>query len=121
MRASGLTIRASDVWNWLSPGTGDMDIDVSADNDATYVTVLNVASGSGLLVAIGGRLGGTASAVTVKITVDGGTPVETSLDSIGASSAWSLAIMTAFVTSLKVEMKLGGAQDADYWVVSIVA
>jgi len=87
-----------------------------SDNDSTFVTVLEISSGRGILVSIGA---GTASpsGMEVRITIDGGTAeTDTFTKTYGAlgESVWE-----TFTSSLLVEMRNTASCTSRYWAIAL--
>jgi len=92
-------------------------VGVASDNDANYVTVLEVASGRGIFVGCGGHSEG-AYDLDLKLTIDA--QVIVNGEAMTRNGTYSMLGMMAFDTSLLVEMKLTAAGGADYWAVANV-
>jgi len=78
----------------------------TTDNDSTFVTVVNVSSGRGVLIGVWYE-GSTSSETQVRITIDGGA-AETDSLGYGASATYPGAgatIWETFTSSLLVEMR----------------
>lgn len=119
MRASSKGLTALQVWEKLSDYT--LTINTATDNDTTYVTVQDI-TGSGILVSCGSKVGNTTVNTAIKITIDGGTPIEITDPMLSglANTGSPLILLQGFKTSCKVEMKLGAAHAATYWSLALV-
>jgi hypothetical protein len=94
---------AKSVWRRLEDYT--LQIYSEDDNNDVYVTVCNI-TGRGILVSIGCNKANANYDIYVKITIDGGTPVEKIWIKAGAHPyGRSQTLMAGFDTSCKVEMK----------------
>ena len=83
-----------------------------ADNDATYVTVMNV-TGAGYLVYASLVSSDPNGNAAIKITRDGATAIALNVGDTNGTMSWTISGLK-FETSLKIEMKLGGAGAAMY-------
>jgi len=87
-----------------------------ADNDANLVTVLDVASGRGLLMSFGGA---ADDRIFLKLTVDGSILLN-NVEITGAAGSASILGVIPFTTSCKVEMRLWAANNGRFWAVALV-
>jgi hypothetical protein len=88
------------------------------DNNDVYVEVCNI-TGRGILVSAGCHKDNSNAAIYVKLTIDGGTPLEHVIPRAEADFLhFSMVFMSGFATSCKVEMKGSAAFSGRYWVVT---
>lgn len=97
----------------------EVDMLTASDNDATYVTLINV-TGSGVLEGFGYDTNNNTQAVTVNVNADGDSQTFI-MASLGAVERFvSIPLIKKYSSSLVVRMKLAGVGVAEYWAVQIV-
>lgn len=88
------------------------------DNDATYVDVVKILSGSGILVAVGYATSNNTETIQTKIIIDGVTETTAADKSIGAEiRVQVIPIMRKYSNDMWVAMRGSGATITKYTVV----
>ena len=92
----------------------------AGDNETTYVTICDII-GRGILTTISANGDGSSDAkVTVKITIDAGTPIEEIIGKIPSAGGNLLVVLLGgFDTSCKVEMKIDASSVIQFNVATL--